>query len=310
MISTCLLIAALLVAAEGAPVSARAVLDAAEIPFHHVARYRVTVEAPAGLEIAVEPWVETLPGLDAAPGEPSATLLPDGRKQFVQEFTLTPSIVRRYTLPATRVLAGGAEAAILAPQELAIRDLTAEEKAEASVAAELLTLADLEESGTRPWRGTALALLAIAAVLLAGLAIFGYLRRRIASRPVLSPREVAEAGLAGLERELQAGAIACDAYFVSLSHLLRTYLCTSFDPNVAGQSTPEFLATTLAALPLPAAHAGAVRELLREFDGVKFAQHSPDRDGQARSLRAVRHLIGALENEAASRAAQALRGAA
>ena len=310
MISTCLLIAALLAAAEGAPVSARAELDAAEIPFHHVALYRVTAEGPAETELTVEPWGELLPGLSVEAGEPAVTLLPDGRKQFVQEFTLTPRLVQTYSLPEIRVQAGGVEVVVLPPHELVIRDLTAEERAEVSEAAELLTLADLDEAPAPFWRDAGLAAAAAIAVFLMGFAAFKFVRRRTAFRVVLSPREVVDAGLAALEQDLQSGTIACDVFYVSLAQLLRAYLCSGFDPAVAGQTTPEFLAETLETLPLPVAHAGAVRDLLREFDGVKFAQQAPDREGQARSLRAVRNLVEALECEVANRANQTLRGAA
>ena len=310
MTCTFLLIAALLVAGADVSVSARAELDVAEIPFHHVARYRVIVEAPADAVLAVEPWADPLPGLDIGIGEPSIESLPDGRKQFVQELTLTPSFVMNYTLPATRVMANGAEIATLEPRELVVRGLTTEEKAEVAVAADLVTLADLEESDSSGWlRAVALGAITILAVAL----LVAFARRvlhRMKRRPMPTPLEVAEAELAALERALQAGAISCDAFFVALSQLLRTYLGTSFDPAVAGQSTPEFLADTLPTLPLDSAHSGAIRELLRDFDRVKFAQFSPDREGQARELRAVRNLIAALENESTRRADQALRGAA
>ncbi len=310
MISTCLLIAALLVAGADVPVSARAELDAVEIPFHRVAHYRVIVEASADAVLAVEPWVDPLPGLQITMGEPSESPLPEGRKQWVQAITLTPSIVTNYTLPATRVLVNGAEVAALEPRELDVRALTPEEKAEVSAAAELVALADLEEPGFRGWiRAVGLGVVvALAVVLLVVFARWGL--HRMKRRPMPTPLEVAEAELAALEQALQSGAISCDAFFVALSQLLRIYLGTSFNPAVAGQSTPEFLADTLPALPLDPAHLGAIRELLGDFDRVKFAQFSPDREGQAKDLRAVRNLIAALENETSRRAEQALRGAA
>ena len=310
MISTSLLIAALLVAGADVPVSARAELDAAEIPFHRVAHYRVIVEASADAVLAVEPWTDPLPGLQVTMGEPSETSLPDGRKQWMREITLTPSIVMNYALPATRVLVNGAEVATLEPRELVVRALTPEEKAEVSAAAALVTLADLEGPGFRGWlRAVALGAIAMLAVaLLVAFARWGL--RHVKARPVPTPLEVAEAELAALEQALQLGAISCDAFFVALSQLLRIYLGTSFDPAVVGQSTPEFLADTLPALPLDPAHSGTIREMLGTFDRVKFAQFSPDREGQARDLRAVRNLIAALENETSRRADQALKGAA
>ena len=148
----------------------------------------------------------------------------------------------------------------------------------------------------------------LAVALLVAFARWGL--RHVKARPVPTPLEVAEAELAALEQALQLGAISCDAFFVALSQLLRIYLGTSFDPAVVGQSTPEFLADTLPALPLDPAHSGTIREMLGTFDRVKFAQFSPDREGQARDLRAVRNLIAALENETSRRAELALRGAA
>ncbi|MBL7646672.1 MAG: hypothetical protein JNK74_10835 [Candidatus Hydrogenedentes bacterium] len=310
MISTCLLIAALLVAGADVPVSARAELDAAEIPFHRVAHYRVIVDAPADAVLAVEPWGESLPGLRVTTGESSEISLPDGRKQLVQAFTLTPSIVMSYTLPATRVMANGAEVAVVEPLALVVRTLTPEEKAEVSAPAALYTLADLEHLGSSG-RGRAVGLGAIIVLVAALLVVFATRGlRRWNARPVPTPVEVAEAELAALEQALQSGVISCDAFYVALSQLLRIYLGTSFDPAVAGQSTPEFLAETLPGLPLDPAHSGSIRDMLGAFDRVKFAQYSPDREGQARELRAVRNLIAALENEASRRAEQALRGAA
>lgn len=310
MISTCLLIAALLAAGSDAQVSARAELDVAAIPFHRVAHFRVIVEAPADAALEVEPWADPLPGLAVNIGEPSETSLPDGRKQFVQEFTLTPSIVMSYALPSTRVMANGAEVAVLESRELVVRALTPEETAEVAVAAELMTLADLEESGSSGWlRAVGLGVIVILAVALLLVFARGGLHR-MKRRPMPTPLDVAEAELAALEQALLAGAISCDAFFVALSQLLRSCLGTSYNPAVAGQSTPEFLADTLPTLPLDPAHSGAIRELLGDFDRVKFAQFSPDREGQAKALRAVRNLIAALENESARRVEQALKGAA
>jgi hypothetical protein len=310
MTCTLLLIAALLVAGADVSVSARAELDVAEISFHHVARYRVIVEAPTDAVLAVEPWADPLPGLDIGIGEPSVESLPDGRKQFVQELTLTPSFVMNYTLPATRVMANGAEIATLEPRELVVRALTSEEKAEVAAAADLVTLADLEESGSSGWLRV-VGLGVVVALAVALLVVFARrVLHRVKARPKPTPLQVAEAELAALEQALQSGAISCDAFFVALSQLLRTYLGTSFDPAVAGQSTPEFLADTLPTLPLDPAHSGTIRDMLGAFDRVKFAQFSPDHEGQARELRAVRNLIAALENETSRRVEQVLKGAA
>lgn len=310
MISTCLLIAAMISAAEGNPISARAELDASEIPFHHVAHYRVTVEGPAGAEMVVEPWGDVLPGLEVAVAEPVETLLDGGRKSVVVEFLLTPSVVNRYTLPETRVLAGGKVATALEARELVVRDLTPEERAEAAVAAELLTLDELGATGAPSWLFPLLSILGIGMALAGIWAVFVLLRRRGFFNRGRSPRDVAEGALAALDARLAAGEVSCDDFFLELSHILRAYLCAGFDPAVAGQSTPEFLDETLPALPVPSSQVDEVRDLLRGFDRVLFAQHSQDRDGQARDLRAVRDLIGSLEQETETRAAQALQGAA
>jgi hypothetical protein len=310
MISFSLFIAALLAAPADPVVSARGELDAAEIPFHHVAHYRVTVEGPAETEIGVEPWAEALPGLTVKTGEPEVVLLPGGRKQYIQELTLTPSVVMNYTLPATRVTADGAEVTTVEPMELTVRALTPEERAEASVAADLVSLAELEQSTPGWWRAVAVPCALGLAVLILLWVLVAKALFRPGTRGPQSPVEVIEAGLGALERQLQAGELSCDVFFVALSGLLRTYLCTSFDPTVSGQSTPEFLASTLATLPLPEAHSGTVRDLLREFDRVKFGQFTPARDAQLRDLEAVRQVVAALETEAGIRAARVVGGAA
>ncbi len=310
MTCACLLISVMLAAGTDVSVSARAELDPAEIPFHRVARYRVIVEAPADAGLSVEPWADPLPGLEVNVSEPEVTSLPDGRKHFVQELTLTPSMVMNYTLPATRVMADGAEVAVLEARDLVVRALTPEEKAEVAAPAELVSLADLTETGSG--RGYyAIALLAfIGATVVAIRVLIKKVRVHLATRVAPTPQALAEARLGDLERQLLSDAIACEALFVGLSQVLRTYLCANFDPTVAGQSSPEFLSDTLPILPLDPGHSGAIRDLLGDFDRVKFAQFSPAREAQAKALRAVRNFIAALENESARRAEQALKGAA
>lgn len=310
MLTVIVVIAALHAAADGVSVSAHGVLEPAEIPFHRVANYRVTAEGPAALELRVAAWPDAVPGLLVSAGEPVVTPLPGDRQQLVQEFTLTPSIVTRYTLPAVRVLADGVEAVVLEPRELVVRDLTAEEKAAASVAADLITLAELEGPGLGAWFVRILAFAAgctLIAVLPVGYRAF---RRRFFPQREASPDEAAAAALAALERDLQDGGITCDAFYVELSGVLRTYLGARFAVPVIGQSTPEFLAETLERLQLAPAQSASVRDLLVEFDRVKFAQHAPDRAEQAKSLRSVRDLIAGMEARADTEESAALRGAA
>lgn len=310
MLSSFLLIAAILAAAEGNPISARAELDASEIPFHHVAHYRVTVECPSETETVVEPWGATLPGLEIAVVPPVERPLDDGRKSVLVEFLLTPSIINRYNLPETRVLAGGKVAAVLEGQEFVVRDLNPEEKAAVSEAAALMSLADIRASGVPSWLRFSGPVVGSLAALALALVIFVLFRRRFILKRAGSPREVAEAALASLDARLRADEIACDAFFLQLAHIFRTYLCAGFDPAIAGQSTPEFLAETLPALPIPPSQEANIRVLLQGFDRVLFAQHVTEREGQAKALVAVHEMIMSLERETATRAAQALQGAA
>lgn len=310
MLSTCLLIAAFYSAVEGATaVSAHSELDVREIPFHHVAHLRVTVEGDAETDIAVESWHETLPGLSVDARDPTVTLLPNGRKQIVREFVLSPSFARRYTLSAPRVLANGVEVTVLEPMDLEVRALTPEEKSKASVQAELITLADMESPGPPRWFASLLAIASLATTIL----VIGFclwrLRRRAGTRAIASPLEAAEAALAALQMKLSTSHIEGEAFFVALSGILRDYLCASFDPSVAGQSTPEFFAITLSVLPIPASQSDAVRLLYQHMDRVKYGQGYADEAAQERALIAVRNFIALLEKQVTVEAEEALRRA-
>jgi len=132
------------------PVTATGALDFREIPLHRVARYQVTVEGPSGATLALAPWEEALPGLEATFGAPILSTLPGGRQNLVQEIRLAPIYARPYALPPVVVLLDGAAVATLKPGELAVRPLTPEEEAGAATLEELVTLAELEGTGGTP----------------------------------------------------------------------------------------------------------------------------------------------------------------
>lgn len=296
--------------AESAAVTARGMLEDREIPFHRVTRYRITVEAPAGAEIAVAPWDGEHPDLHVTRETPEVTLLPDDRQRVEQVIVLAPVRPRRYVLPETVVLVDGAPAETLDPGELNVRALTSEERAEIAEPEGLITLADLQESSRTAYWPLVLGGLLVLAV--AGGAAMWYRAGR--PLPGLSrtpgPLENALNRLAAVERELEAGTAGCETVYVTVSSVLREYIEARYGVTIRELSTPEFVAGSLPDLPVPPEQLAPVRKLLVEADRVKFARHLPGEAAQAHAIETVRGIVNALAEEAPAPEAVDTRGAA
>jgi len=283
----------------GAQFSARGELTDAEIPFHRVTYYRVTAEAPAVAEIALAPWAEALPGLTVTPGESEVTLLPGGRKQWVQALRLAPIGPFQYTLPPLTVLMDGVPAVELQPGVLNVRALTPEERAGVSAPEPLLTLADLVPPA-QPWRWRVV-MAAAALLIAAGCGLAWHRAGRPWPRTTQQPRDpLAEAleALAALEAGVARGELGCDAVYVLISTVLRDYLERGIGLHAHELSTPELVAGPLSALPIPSDLRGVITDLLVEADRVKFAQVERSPAGQQEAIRAARGTLIALDQPA------------
>lgn len=289
---------------------ARGELEAGVIPFHHVAEYRVIVEAPAEATVAIAPWPDSLPGLRVTREDPVITPLGRGRARFEQVITLAPIRPAEYTLPETTVLVDGRTAATLEPENLEVRSLTAEEKAAVAEPQGIITLDELRASeSTTSW------LVVAGMVTLGILAAGGVWWFRLAKswprwRRAMSPLESARMRLAALESEMQAESVGSEAVYMALSSVLRDYLEARFDRTVWEWSTPEFLAGPLPELPVTEDQRAVIRELLVASDRVKYARYETSRDTREGDLMRTRDLIEALAEYEPRGSADAERGAA
>ena len=241
-----------------------------EIPFHHVARYTVTVEAPMDATVEIAPWADEMPGLDIAREPLVSTPVRAGWQRVTQSFLLTPSRPRTYELPAAAVLVNGTRWGGLAPQRLEVRELTPEELDAVREPVPPVTLA--EARALKGWGTTPLWLaLLLGSLVVAALGGWGLRQRRYAAR---RPWEVAEADLQTLLGQLEARKIRGEVFYVRLADILRDYGADRYGVNARELSTPE-LAETLRDDTLNPDEVETFLAMLASFDRVKFAQRQP-----------------------------------
>jgi len=253
-------------------VAVSAELSAAEIPFHHVARYRIAVEAPRDAAIEIAPWADAMPGLEIRREAPAAHLSGPGRQIFTQDFTLIPSLVRAYELPELLVLVNSARHTEVPPRHLEVRELTPEEREAAQRLHPVVTLAEAEGRDAAPLSGYALAAGLLCIVLIA--AAWRWWPRNVLE-DARSPWEIAEGDLRQLLAALEARRIRGEEFYVALSNILRDYLEARYGLAAREHSTPELARQLLDGDTLELHLSEEVLGLLRDVDRVKFAQRRP-----------------------------------
>jgi len=107
---------------------------------------------------------------------------------------------------------------------------------------------------------------------------------RLAERRRKSAYDVARAELDALLYGPRPQAGAIDAFYVSLSGIVRRYLEGRFGLHSPEQTTDEFLEHLSTSPDLTRAHQELLQRFLREADLVKFAHHVPDDDGVGASI--------------------------
>lgn len=247
-------------------------LEPEEIPFHHVARYTVTVEAPKSASVEIAPWAAEMPGLTISREPLKSEPFKAGWQRVTQTFVLTPSAERTYELPAARVVVDGTSWGGIAPRQLAVRALTPEERDAAAERMPVMTLAaalDASERYTWVWPGV------IAALLVSAAAGYGWWRRGRRIAPPLPPWEQAERELQALMARLEDRTIRGETFYMTLSNILRDYVAQRFGIRVRERSTPELAQFVLDEVPLELVQAEALLGLLRCFDQVKYARRQP-----------------------------------
>jgi hypothetical protein len=162
------------------------------------------------------------------------------------------------------------------------------------------------------WRpyGVVAAILAAAALLLAG---FVYLLNRPRRAYVVPPRPPFEVALAALNRLhaqhlIEEGRF--EAFYVELSAIVRRYLEDGFHVHAPEMTTEEFLAVAARDPQLAAAHRRLLATFLAEADLVKFARYLPTlRDSEA-AYAAARRFIEETQPAAPSGSAEVRDAAA
>ncbi|MCF6285320.1 MAG: hypothetical protein L3K26_09035 [Candidatus Hydrogenedentes bacterium] len=270
------------------PVTVEGEVRPDHLPFHHVARYEIRVDAPAGTVIEIAPWAASMPGLEIGRKPPSTAPTTSGRQRLTQDFLLIPSTVRNYELPKIIVLVDGEAQAELPPQPLEIRDLTPEEL---SVARQLLPIMTLAEARTRAGGG-AMPYLLSAGLLLALLGAGSWFwKMRAESNRIFLPWEIAEMDLAKLAALLDKRKISGEQFYVVLSNILRDYVAARFHVPIRERSTPEIAQYILDEAVMETVQSETLVALLRTVDCVKFAQRRPSISQMLEEAAQVREFV-------------------
>jgi hypothetical protein len=266
----------------------------------------ITVEAAAGVEVKMPAYTESVGRFVSTLFAPtSQSILPDGRAQLVQQYTLQapmsgaqelPAQVieyvdRRPDRPASAEVFGEAQTPPLALEVGSALGADGDKAAlhglrEAFPADEVAPPALLAAQRRLWWW-----LGAGAAALLIGALVWGAWRRlRRPPRP-RSPFEVAWEQLERLRASGLPSEADADAWYVRLSGLVRGYLEGRFGLRAPELTTEEFLVMASQTQALQATHRDLLAELLSRADRVKFAAYVPPPQESSASLEAAARFI-------------------
>ncbi|HET6343809.1 MAG TPA: hypothetical protein VFH51_02705 [Myxococcota bacterium] len=256
----------------------RASVDRAVATTGDLITYSVEVQHNPGIEVELPEPGARIAGLRItdAGRDPEETV--DGRVRQRRWYKLRADLVGSYVLPPLAATYHGAGGAPPGETEMKTSEIFIEV---ASVmptdgsASDIHDLKPLQEVRYRPRWPYALAALAVAALLAAG--VIQWLRRRnLAPLPPPTPaHEVAFAALNGLRRTNFADAEAVRRYYFQISEVLRTYVEERFRLNATDLTTEEIFARLPEVTELAPAESLRLRAFLADTDRVKYAQHMP-----------------------------------
>lgn len=280
---------------------------------------RLEIEAPAGIAIDA-PFQEAGDqrlgrfGIIAFTGDTKRK--PDGGQIHEQTYTLEAPSSGRQRIPPLRFemtdtrnaaaaspaagSAGSAAASSAAGVPKTAQEILTDEipleiapvPVEAASAALRPSYGDLDpDVGGIGWL-TILALAAGVAVVGSG-SVLAYrtLRARHRIEQQRSAYDVAVSQLRALEQDGAPEAAAADAWFVTLSSIVRRYLEQRYDIRAPELTTEEFLQVTAARAELTAEHRALLMSFLERCDRVKFAGYRPDADESLATLKAARGFV-------------------
>jgi hypothetical protein len=216
--------------AQAGEVRAVAALAPPEIPFHRVARYRITVEAPEGVAVRFPEIVPAaFDGMDLRERAAQEESIGGGRVRHIREWEIDPIHPRRYTFPKLDIAYAGGTVAVPA-LGLVVRALSPEEEQAAAKPVDIFGVEQLPPPGP-PWTVYALAAAVIAAILAGGMALYFYRKRPPAPVPAPPAWVVARRRLKELQRRRLPELGRFEPYYVDLSAILRYYIEDRFAPR-------------------------------------------------------------------------------
>lgn len=263
-------------AALPADLDARVTLEPAVIPFHHPARYTVTVEVPVGASVQMPSMMGRFDGLTAVPGEQQEEIIEEGRVRISETYTIEAIFPGHYAIEPATLTVDGTEYTIPSPV-LTVRDLTEEEIAAAQEFE--AALPELDPTMAAPFWRQGWFWAVVAAAGLIG-ALGGWMLRRRALGdlgPEKTPWEIAVARLEALRARDLAEKGDYDRYYVDLSAILRYYIEARFDLHAPERTTEEFLKEMADAKVFDERQEAFLTSFLKHCDYVKFARLEPTR---------------------------------
>jgi hypothetical protein len=286
--------------AEAGPVSATLRLSPPAPVIGDPLYLELEVRAEPGVELLMPEFGEALDRFRIVDFAPSESLDEDGATRARQRYTLQPARSGPQSVPPLLIeFIDRRPGRSTAPEgEDAYELLT--ERLDFEVAAVLPEDAPLD---LRPVLGKLSPRTAPRAplwpYLLAGVVMVGaaapfalraWLARR-AQRRRRSAYDVARAALDALLYGPRPGAAGMDAFYVSLSSIVRRYLEDRFGLRSPELTTEEFLDELAASPDLYRSHRDLLREFLRGADLVKFAHHVPGPEAVEESIQAAQRFL-------------------
>lgn len=119
----------------------------------------------------------------------------------------------------------------------------------------------------------------------------GRVEDRLPEEPPCPADLRALASLASLREQEPSGFEELRADAVETSALLRAYLAERFSLDTRERTSEEVLANPQTELALPPRQREGLQDLLRAFDGVKFARHAPASDERRQQLQALERFV-------------------
>jgi len=278
-------IAFLVDAAAGAsPVDVTVSLDPPIIPFHRQAEYKISVDAPDGVDVKFPQMISTekdkaagkdkFAGLGVADLRRDTKPLKGNRRRTTETYVLDPILVGVYRIYPAEVKWDDQSVTVPSPA-LRVRDLTDQEKEEAMQFADIEGPLPIKGWFAKHWKGTT----SIAGLVLSAAAVAMYLYRRRQKQaeavPAPPPWEMAYQRLRELDQRQLPKAGQYEAFYVDLSAILRRYIEERFSLHAPEQTTPEFLAAASGSHLFTDDQQKLLSQFLRHSDYVKFAQYIP-----------------------------------